>query len=62
MDPVMFGKEDSSFSEENEAKRLLSVFKPCAEQAHRQTGKSFLVLFFKKEHSSCQGIIKAGPA
>jgi hypothetical protein len=43
------GKEDSSFSEEKEAKRLLFV---CAQQRPwAQTNESFLVLFFKKERA-----------
>ncbi|MDX2292696.1 MULTISPECIES: hypothetical protein, partial [Streptomyces] len=42
--------EKSSFSEEKEAKRLLSVIRGAARPAApRKTGKSFLVLFFKKE-------------
>jgi hypothetical protein len=41
-------KEASSFSEEKEAKRL---FPFAAGRSRAQTGKSFLVLFFKKEQS-----------
>jgi hypothetical protein len=47
------GKEDSSFSEEKEAKRLLSI--GCGATMRRvpqaQTDKGFLLLFFKKEES-----------
>jgi hypothetical protein len=43
------GKKDSSFSEEKEAKRLLPVGAGRNWRAGAQTGKSFLVLFFKKE-------------
>jgi hypothetical protein len=39
--------KDSSFSEEKEAKRLF----PFWLVGRVQTGKSFLVLFFKKEHA-----------
>jgi hypothetical protein len=47
-------KEESSFSEEKEAKRLLSVRGgtasiPLAQAVPASRGKSFLVLFFKKE-------------
>jgi hypothetical protein len=42
------GKEESSFSEEKEAKRLC-YFRTFARLAVSQTGKSFLLLFFKKE-------------
>jgi hypothetical protein len=50
-------KEDSSFSEEKEAKRLLSVglFGPIPAiriGPRQQIDKSFLFLFFKKENSS----------
>jgi hypothetical protein len=48
------GTEDSSFSEEKEAKRLL--FRDAAPGVpplrRRQKSKSFLLLFFKKEESS----------
>jgi hypothetical protein len=40
-------KKESSFSEEKEAKRLLFVL-PRGQ--NREGNKSFLVLFFKKEH------------
>jgi hypothetical protein len=40
--------KDSSFSEEKEAKRL---FPFACRLARVQAGKSFLVLFFKKEHA-----------
>jgi hypothetical protein len=46
---IASGKQDSSFSEEKEAKRLYP-FAPVAYD--QQTDKSFLVLFFKKEHPS----------
>jgi hypothetical protein len=43
-------RKDSSFSEEKEAKRLLVHCRALA--GYHPTGnKSFLVLFFKKEHS-----------
>jgi hypothetical protein len=52
--PALLGvsrrKEDSSFSEEKEAKRLLSFSWPVT--ARRRTDKSFAVLFFKKERIS----------
>jgi hypothetical protein len=40
--------KDSSFSEEKEAKRL---FPFACRLARLQAGKSFLVIFFKKEHA-----------
>jgi hypothetical protein len=44
----------TSFSEEKEAKRLLlvGVSAPKVATPRAQSIKSFLVLFFKKEHSS----------
>jgi hypothetical protein len=42
-------RKDSSFSEEKEAKRLSPVGAGRNGRAGAQTGKSFLVLFFKKE-------------
>jgi hypothetical protein len=42
-------KEDSSFSEEKEAKRLSSICTEPTMSGRAQTDKSFLVLFFKKE-------------
>jgi hypothetical protein len=44
-------KEDSSFSEEKEAKRLLSIWlrDPIRIGSRLPSSKSFLVLFFKKE-------------
>ncbi|MCQ4161803.1 hypothetical protein NON00_17970 [Roseomonas sp. GC11] len=39
----------SSFSEEKEAKRLSFRLPPSPGTAGRQTEKSFLVLFYKKE-------------
>jgi hypothetical protein len=46
------GKEESSFSEEKEAKRLFD-FRPWQNGLDPGQGrKSFLVLFFKKEHPS----------
>jgi hypothetical protein len=41
-------KQESSFSEEKEAKRLSSIRLPGKHRALMD--KSFLVLFFKKEH------------
>jgi hypothetical protein len=43
------GGEDSSFSEEKEAKRLLIVLSRTWQLTYAMN-KSFLVLFFKKEH------------
>jgi hypothetical protein len=43
-------KKNSSFSEEKEAKRLLSICFPV--NTELLTDKSFLVLFSKKEHAS----------
>jgi hypothetical protein len=43
-------KQDSSFSEEKEAKRLLFMCSPAAACAYPMN-KSFLVLFFKKEQN-----------
>jgi hypothetical protein len=44
-------KQDSSFSEEKEAKRL-SHWHARQPPGTRASGKRFLVLFFKKEHPS----------
>jgi hypothetical protein len=44
-------KQASSFSEEKEAKRLFRLVRVPADPARVPAGKSFLVLFFKKEHS-----------
>jgi hypothetical protein len=50
MGRVPFWKEESSFSEEKEAKRLLSAWARTYIAHRAQSRKSFLVLFFKKEH------------
>jgi hypothetical protein len=42
---------ESSFSEEKEAKRLLFVYRTRRCRGSGPMIKSFLVLFFKKEHS-----------
>jgi hypothetical protein len=42
-------KQESSFSEEKEAKRLSTRLRRIAPGGTAQTDKSFLVLFFKKE-------------
>jgi hypothetical protein len=44
------GKTETSFSEEKEAKRLLSIGVPMP-AVRAPVDKSFLVLFSKKEHS-----------
>jgi hypothetical protein len=44
-------KQESSFSEEKEAKRLLFACARASYLACVQVNESFLVLFFKKEHS-----------
>jgi hypothetical protein len=44
--------EESSFSEEKEAKRLLLFSLVFPDIASHQKNKSLLVLFFRKEHSS----------
>jgi hypothetical protein len=44
-------KEESSFSEEKEAKRLLISLDAYRCKSTLPGNKSFLVLFFKKEHS-----------
>jgi hypothetical protein len=44
-------KEESSFSVEKEAKRLSSICAVRNGSGPAQRGKSFLVLFFKKEHT-----------
>jgi hypothetical protein len=45
-----WGEESTSFSEEKEAKRLLSVLWSGRGAVRRITDRRFLVLFFKKEH------------
>jgi hypothetical protein len=45
-------QEGSSFSEEKEAKRLLFICCEFDVLSSAQSRESFLVLFFKKEHSS----------
>jgi hypothetical protein len=45
-------KEESSFCEQKEAKKLYPFAPSLSLLARVQANKSFLVLFFKKEHSS----------
>jgi hypothetical protein len=45
-------KQEPSFSEEKEAKRLHSLARVLGVLACMQVNKSFLVLFFKKERAS----------
>jgi hypothetical protein len=47
-------RKESSFSEEKEAKRLLvlGATRGVSQLRRHQKGKSFLLLFFKKEDSS----------
>jgi hypothetical protein len=45
------GRKDSSFSEEKEAKRLLSICAALDGSGAAQRRGSFLVLFFKKERA-----------